>query len=109
VITRETALLLLDKLCESERVRCGVKCSSFGLWIEGKLRREGNVVFLESPSLALDLHLTEGMMYEFGEPRNAGAVGGVMAGLAIALPLRFPDPLPETPPPRDKIVFQFPE
>lgn len=109
MITRAEALLLLDKLCELERVRCGVRCSSFGLWAEGKLRREGDTVFLESSNLALSLPLTEGMAYEYGELRNAEATGGVVGGLAIALPLRFTDSWSETMPTRDKIVFQFPE
>jgi hypothetical protein len=115
VISREDAFLLLDKLCACRRVRCRVSFASFGLWIEGKLRRDGDFVFLESPGFALDIRLTEDVGFEYVEPRDAlgQALAGsaILSGLGIALPLRVPVPLVgPIPPPRDKIfLFELAE
>jgi len=108
VISREEAVRLLDKLCDCARVRCRVGISLLGLWIERKLRREGDMVFLESPGLALDLRLTDAMGFEYAEPRNVlgrESAEGILSGLAIALPLRLPVLTETLQPPRDKILF----
>jgi hypothetical protein len=110
VISREDAFLLLDKLCACRRVRCRVSFASFGLWIEGRLRRDGDLIFLESPGLALDLRLTGDVGFEYVEPRDAlgeaFASNAVVSGLGIALPLRIPIAFTGTvAPPRDKIFL----
>jgi hypothetical protein len=91
VITREDALLLIGKLCECKRVRGRIGFPFFGLWIEGKLRRDGEWLFLELPGLTLDCRLTEDMEFEFIEAVDvfgSRPTEDVVSGLGIALPTR---------------------
>lgn len=93
MIAKDEALLLLDKLCECERVRCCLSFSSFGLWLEGKLRRDGDLVSLSVPDLNFDFRLTGDVGFEYADskdiPGGNKPDGDIVSGLAIALPLRF--------------------
>jgi len=91
VITREEALLLADKLCKCKRVRGRIGFPFFGLWIEGKLRRDGPVVFLESSKLTLEIRFTEEAEFEYIDAIDvfgSEPTEDVVSGLGIALPGR---------------------
>jgi len=48
------------------------------------------------------------MAFEYAESKDlleGETKGRILAGVAIALPLRLPLPLPEVPPQRDKAIF----
>lgn len=102
MISRNEALLLLDRLCERKRVRCCISTSSIlGFWFEGKLHRDGETIFLNAPNFALHLALVDDMGFEYAETQKVmgiPSVGGMISGLGIALPLRMTLP-------RDKVFF----
>lgn len=91
MITREDALLLLDKFCEAQHIRCNVITPSLELWAEGKLRRDRDVLFLQAPGFSLELRLIGDISFEYAEPEkitDAKPQDGTVSGLGIALPLR---------------------
>lgn len=107
MISRNEVFLLVDKLCGSKRVRCRVSFAPLGLWIEGKLRRVGDRIFLESSALSLDLQISDDMEFEYvdaSDVQGGEGRGNVVSSLGISFPLRLPIPT-EAFVPRDKIIF----
>jgi hypothetical protein len=107
VIKFEDALLVLGGL-SGKRVLCAMRTASVEVWAKGKMSLNGNKIFLESPDLNLSFALSGDFAFEYADPKQffgSNFDGDAISALAIALPLRVPFPLPNEPPPRDKIIF----